>query len=159
MIWHNWPLKKKPNFGQQITFNYKVFEDLRKKPKTPRWSFNSNNQKVNCKGDKKFQNISIRKENEEKRRSLPQVRERCIWRTRDVDGSHCLLLEATNSSKIKIAFWFLKNQNGVSLYIVGEKKTNWKRSEDERDDEPTANCMRKREILVKRTWHCSVPNQ
>lgn len=32
MIWHNWPLKK-PKFGQQITFNYKVLEDLGKKKK------------------------------------------------------------------------------------------------------------------------------
>ena len=81
----------------------------------------------------------------------------CRWERDVFEGQEMLmeaivlLLEATNSSKIKIAFWFLKNQNGVSLYIyiyiyiVGEKKANWKREEYERDDEPTANCPREME--------------
>lgn len=163
MIWHNRPLKK-PKSGKQITFNYiSLRRFMRKKPTTPKLKHPDGvlTQTIN-KWIVKVIKISKYKHQKgkwrEKKKLTSGEREmylkdkRCWWKPLFVAWSHHQL-------KNQIAFWFLKNQNGVSLYIVEKNKTNWKREEDESDDEPTANCIRKREISVKRTWHRSVPNQ
>lgn len=139
----HWPVGR-PSLATKSHSNKDLLEDstraiATKKPNQTQMEFNSNESTCDMYRWTQFLNKNVRRRTR-REEDLLQARECRCWRRRDVDGSHCFLLKATQSSNQKKLSTPPSNQNAVSYILWGEKKRQIG-GEEERDYEPTANCI------------------